>query len=378
MKILHIETGKHWLGGPAQVLYLMQGLKLRGHGVCLVCPKSSALGARAAGAGLEVHFTAFEGDVDPRLLWGASKSIRAFDPDVVHLHSRRGADTQGAVAARLCRKPAVLSRRVDYPLRVSALVRWRYENLYDHIIAISEAIRRVVIAGGVAADQVTTVYSAVDVDQFHPGAERAAAARTELGVAMDAPLFAIVAHMIPRKGHDVLWNAVKRLSAEAPQLRVAVFGKGAEEQRLRERAAGLGIGQHLVWCGFREDLPDVLPAIDCLVHPARMEGLGVAILQALACAKPVIACPVGGIPEAVRPPEDGWLVPVDDDAALADAMRAVIADPSAAMLKGAAGRILMERSFSVDAMVEGNIAVYKKVLRREPRAGVPVSAAGPA
>lgn len=378
MRVLHIETGQHWLGGPAQVLYLMQGLKLRGHGACLVCPKSSALGMRAADAGMEVHFTAFDGDVDPRLLLGASKAIRAFDPDVVHLHSRRGADTQGAAAARLCRKPVVLSRRVDYPLRDSTLVRWRYENLYDHIIAISEAIRRVVIAGGVPAENVTTVHSAVDIDQFHPDSERAGAARVELGIAPAAPLFGIVAHMIPRKGHDVLWNAVKRLSAEAPQLRVAVFGKGGEEQRLRDRAADLGIQEHLVWCGFREDLPTVLPAIDCLVHPARMEGLGVAILQALACAKPVIACPVGGIPEAVRPPEDGWLIPVDDDAALADAMRAVIADPGAAILKGAAGRILMERFFSVDAMVEGNIAIYQKVLRRDPRAGVPVSAAGPA
>ncbi|HEY3414557.1 MAG TPA: glycosyltransferase family 4 protein [Armatimonadota bacterium] len=378
MKILHIETGRHWLGGPAQVLYLMQGLKMRGHGVCLVCPKSSALGLRAADAGLEVQFTAFDSDVDPRLLWGATKAIRAFDPDIVHLHSRRGADTLGAVAARLCHRPTVLSRRVDYPLRDAPLVRWRYENLFDHIIAISEAIRRVVIAGGVAAENVTTVHSAVNIEQFHPDAERAAAARSELGVAPDAPLFAIVAHMIPRKGHDVLWNAVKRLSDEAPELRVAVFGKGDSEQRLRDRAAELGIDGHLVWCGFREDLPDVLPAIDCLVHPARMEGLGVAILQALACAKPVIACPVGGIPEAVSPPEDGWLVPVDDDAALADAMRSVIADPSAAALKGAAGRILMERSFSVDAMVEGNLAVYEKVLRRDPRTGVPVSAAGPA
>jgi glycosyltransferase involved in cell wall biosynthesis len=184
--------------------------------------------------------------------------------------------------------------------------------------------------------------------------------------------------MIPRKGHGVLWNAVKRLSAEAPDMRVAVFGKGGEEQRLREQAKALGIGDHLVWCGFHDDLPSVLPAIDCLVHPARLEGLGVAILQALACAKPVIACPVGGIPEAVIPPEDGWLIPVDDDAALADAMRAVMADPSAAALKGAAGRIIVERSFSVDAMIEGNLAVYRRVLRCDPRGGIPASAAGPA
>jgi glycosyltransferase involved in cell wall biosynthesis len=362
MNVVHIETGRNWLGGPAQVLYLMRGQRERGHNVCLVCPAESALGRRAADAGLDVRFVPFRGDVDPRLFLGCIRAIRSFNADLVHLHSRRGADTQGAWAARVLGKPVVLSRRVDYPLRDSAAVRRRYTRSYDHIIAISEAIRQVLIRGGVPPDHVTTVHSAVDVRQFHLDDAAAMAARAALGVAGGAPLFAIVAHMIRRKGHDTLWDAVARLSPEAPDMRVAVFGKGEEEARLRARAAELGIDRHLIWAGFREDLPAILPAIDCLVHPARMEGLGVAILQALACGKPVIACPVGGIPEAVRPPLDGWLVPVDDPAALAAAMREAMSDPVAAAAKGAAGRAMMEAEFSVDAMVDGNLAVYRKVL----------------
>jgi glycosyltransferase involved in cell wall biosynthesis len=362
MNIVHIETGRNWLGGPAQVLYLLKGMRERGHTVCLVCPKDSALGARAAEVGLDVRFTPFNGDVDPRLFFGAVAAIRSLRADIVHLHSRRGADTQGALAARYCNRPVVLSRRVDYPLRSSALVRWRYNRLYDHIIAISEAIRQVVIAGGVAPERVTTVHSSVDIHQFRPDPERRRAARVALGIAPETPVFAIVAHMIRRKGHDVLWDAVKRLAPEALDMRVAIFGKGEEEQRLRERARSLDIEQHLLWYGFRDDMQDLLPGIDCLVHPARMEGLGVAILQALACGRPVIACPVGGIPEAVRPPEDGWLVPVDDDAALANAMREFLGDPAGAARKGQAGRAVMEREFSVEAMVEGNLAVYARVL----------------
>jgi glycosyltransferase involved in cell wall biosynthesis len=363
MNIVHIETGRNWLGGPAQVLYLMRGLRERGHAVRLVCPGESALGRRAADAGLDVRFIPFRGDVDPRLFLGCVRAIRSFNADLVHLHSRRGADTQGAWAARFLGKPVVLSRRVDYPLRDSSAVRRRYAQSYDHTIAISEAIRQVLIRGGVPAERVTTVHSAVDIRQFRPDAEAARAARAELGVQERAPLFAIVAHMIRRKGHDTLWDAVARISQEAPDMRVAIFGKGEEEARLRGRAAELGIERHLIWAGFREDLPTVLPAIGCLVHPARMEGLGVAILQALACGKPVIACPVGGIPEAVRPPLDGWLVPVDDSAALAAAMREAMADPVASAARGAAGRALMEAEFSVDAMVEGNLAVYRQVLQ---------------
>ena len=105
----------------------------------------------------------------------------------------------------------------------------------------------------------------------------------------------------------------------------------------------------------------VLPGVDAVVHPARLEGLGVALLQTLASGRPVIACPVGGIPEAVNE-DDGWLVPVDDDAALAEAMATVIREPELASRKGAAGRALMERSFSVDAMVAGNLEVYERLL----------------
>lgn len=371
MRTLHIETGRNWLGGPAQVLYLMRGLAARGHDTLLVSPPESDLARRARDAGLPVHAIRFAGDVDPRLFVGCVSTIRSFHPDIVHLHSRRGADTQGAKAARLLGKPVILSRRVDYPLRDSPAVRRRYLRDYDHVIAISEAIRQVVIQGGIPPDRVTTVHSAVDVTQFHPDPEAAAAARAELGVAANAPLFGIVAHMIKRKGHDMLWDAVARLSPDAQEMRVAVFGKGEEEERLRARARELGIERHLVWAGFREDLPAVLPAIDCLVHPARLEGLGVAILQALACAKPVIACPVGGIPEAVRPPLNGWLIPVDGNAALAAAMREAMANPEAAATKGAAGRALMEQEFSVDAMVEGNLAVYREVLRSKQAPGRP-------
>jgi len=362
MRIVHIETGRNWLGGPAQVLYLMKGLRDRGHASCLICPPDSALGKRAADAGLDVRFTPFSGDVDPRLFGGAVRAIRSMEAEIVHLHSRRGADTQGALAARYCGVPVLLSRRVDYPLRGNPMVRWRYARLYDHIVAISEGIRQVVIAGGVAPERVSTVHSAVDTDQFRPDPRRRTGARAGLGIPEGTPFFAIVAHMIPRKGHATLLRAVARVAPERRPFLVAAFGKGAEEPRLREMARGLSIEDRVLWPGFRDNLHELLPGIDCLVHPARMEGLGVAILQALACAKPVIACPVGGIPEAVRPPEDGWLVPVDDDEALADAMREVLDDPDGAAAKGCAGRALMEREFSVDAMVDGNVAVYERIL----------------
>jgi len=363
VKILHVETGKRWLGGPQQVLYLMHGLEDRGISTCLVTCRNSALGDRAESTGLMVRRSSFVGDIDPQLTIAIIKAALKFRPHIIHLHSRRGADVQGVWAARFFGVPVVLSRRVDYKLRTDSFTKKRYAQSYDHIIAISEAIRQVLISCGVEESLVTTVHSAVDTETFKPDPAMNMVARQLLSVPPESTLFAIVAQMIPRKGHETAFRAVQRLKADHPEARLAVFGKGAEENRLRALAKELGIERQVIWAGFHENMQRVLPGIDCLVHPARLEGLGVAILQAAACGKPVIACPVGGIPEAVKSPRTGWLVPVDDDAALWLAMRAVIDDPMGAIARGMAGRSLMEREFSVKSMVEGNIAVYDWVLK---------------
>jgi glycosyltransferase involved in cell wall biosynthesis len=111
--------------------------------------------------------------------------------------------------------------------------------------------------------------------------------------------------------------------------------------------------------------------MDLLVHPARMEGLGVSLLQAASAGVPIVASRVGGIPEAVRDGENGLLVPPGDIAALRAAIETLLADPERRRRLGAGGQTLMAREFSVDAMVEGNLAVYRELwgevaLRTEP------------
>ncbi|MDN5872257.1 MAG: glycosyltransferase, partial [Nitrococcus sp.] len=115
------------------------------------------------------------------------------------------------------------------------------------------------------------------------------------------------------------------------------------------------------FAGFRNDLPRVLPNLELVVHPARREGLGVALLQAAACGVPTVACRAGGIPEAVRDGENGLLVEPGDTGALASAVNRLLAEPALARRYGAAGRVLVQRAFSIEAMVRGNLAVYAKI-----------------
>jgi len=352
-----VEGGRRLYGGAQQVLYLLEGLAARGHANVLACPAGCAL-ARAARPFAQVQGLPLRGDVDVAMAWRLARAMRATRPDLVHLHSRIGADVWGGVAARLARIPVVHTRRVDNP-EPRWLVALKYR-LHDRVIAISEGIGRVLLDEGLPAEKLRVVRSAVDWVRFQAPCDHASAA-ARLGVPPEALLVGVVAQLIPRKGHRFLLEALPPLAEAHPRLRVLFFGQGPLEAELRARIERLGLAGRVLLLGFRDDLERLLPCLDLVVHPATMEGLGVALLQAASAGVPILASAAGGIPEAVRDGLNGVLVPPGDARSLGDALGRLLADPALRRRLGDAGRALMRREFSVDAMVEGNLAVYREL-----------------
>jgi glycosyltransferase involved in cell wall biosynthesis len=131
---------------------------------------------------------------------------------------------------------------------------------------------------------------------------------------------------------------------------------------LRQRVAAAGLGDHVQFAGFRKDLPDLLPCLELLVHPALKEGLGVSLLQSASAGVPIVASDAGGMPEAVHHGFNGLLVPPGDAQALHAAVASLLRDRELARHMGLAGKKLMRTEFSVTAMVEGNLAVYSELL----------------
>ena len=145
MRILHVEGGSRLYGGAQQVLYLLEGMAARGHTNLLACPAGCDL-ARASAPFAEVHGLPMHGDADVAMVWRLFRLIRAARPDLVHLHSRIGADVWGGVAARLTKTPVIHTRRVDNP-EPRWLVAIKYR-LHDRVVAISEGIGRVLLSEG--------------------------------------------------------------------------------------------------------------------------------------------------------------------------------------------------------------------------------------
>jgi glycosyltransferase involved in cell wall biosynthesis len=354
-----VEAGTHLYGGARQVVYLLRGLKQAGCRNVLVCPSGSAIARESAAFVEALHAIPMAGDLDVGLVLRLRRLIRGESPDLVHLHSRRGADLWGGIAAWWASVPCVLSRRVDNPeSRLAVAMKYR---LFDRVITISEGIRRVLLAEGVPAGKLVCVPSAVDTETFRPGC-RWIDFRRHLGLPPDAKVIGMIAQLIPRKGHRYLLEALPQILNAVPETRVLLLGKGALEAELRRRCAAMGLSEAVRFLGFREDLHAVLPCIDLVVHPAEMEGLGVALLQAAACAIPIVASPVGGIPEIVREAESGYLVPVGATRTLADRIIALLEHPELARAMGRRGREIAEQHFSIAAMVQGNLDTYRSVL----------------
>lgn len=360
MKVLHLEAGRHLYGGATQVLMLLRGLNAQqpDDRQLLVCARGSAVAAAAAEAGLNPLTLPMGGDLDGLLLTRLLGLIRRQRPQLVHVHSRRGADLWGGLAARLAGLPAVLSRRVDNPENRWSRHKYRY---YRRVIAISAEIGRLLVEReGLAADKVRCIPSAVDSERFRPGDRRPLRAAFRLSDS-DGPLLGTAAQLIERKGQHTLLQAFPAVLRQHPQARLLLFGRGPRRAALERQCQTLGLGKRVLFAGLRDDLPRLLPGLDMVVHPASMEGLGVALLEAAACGLPVVACRAGGIPEIVRDGINGRLVEPGQAAPLAAAVNELLADPERAARFGARGREIVLREFSVERMARDNHAVYRQL-----------------
>ncbi len=359
MKILHVETGRHFLGGPQQVIYLIKALRERGHKNLLVCPPDSGIDSVARQAGIWVQNLFCAGDLDLPFAYRLSQFLKERAPDIVHCHSRRGADLLGGLAASVADVPAVVSRRVDNTeMRLVAAIRYRP---FRKVIAISKAIAAVLRDRGVEEERLEIIRSAVDVGAFQAPTDRGAFRRE---FDLDDGDFAIAAagQLIPRKGHQYLLQAVADLKDRYPQLRLVIFGEGYLGNQLRAQASSLGLGEVVQFAGFHDDLDSFVSCFDLFVHPALAEGLGVAALKASAAAVPVVGFAAGGLNEAVEHEKTGLLVAPEDAGALADAIRRIIDDPDLGRRFGEAGRVRMQNEFSIDTMADRHVAMYESVL----------------
>ncbi len=347
------------MGGPQQVIYLINALRKAGHENILVCPPGSGIDHEARAAGIRVQNLYCAGDIDLPFAYRLTQFIRDEQPDVVHCHSRRGADVLGGLAATFADVPAVVSRRVDNT-EMWVIAAMRYKP-FRKVVAISEAIAGVLRENGVEDERIEVIRSAVDVDAFARAPDREAF-RREYELDEDALTIAAAGQLIPRKGHRFLLDAFADVRVSHPNARLFIYGDGELAKELRTHANSLDLGFSIQFEGFRDDLDDFIGCFDVFAHPALAEGLGVVALKAAAAGVPVVGFGAGGLTEAVAHRKTGLLVPPEDVVALEGALTALLDDHHMREEMGQAGRERMQNEFSIATMAKKHIKMYESIL----------------
>lgn len=362
LRVLHVDTEKGWRGGEQQALYLAEGLARRGVANLCVGQPGKPYVERCAARGLEVAPIRTRGEADPV---GASKLrglIRSWRPDVVHMHTSH-AHTLGVVAARTARVGrTVVSRRVDFSIYRNALrLSWfKYRFGVDRFIAISRGVRDQMVRDGIPASRISIVHSGIDLSRFD--GVRPHDYRAEFGLPEGAPVILDVAAFGWHKAQEFLVRATPAILARFPEARVFLVGEGECMPRIREEVRSLGLEDKIVLTGFRGDVPSLLAGCDCFVMCSVLEGLCTSLLDALALRRPAVGTAVGGIPEVIVDGVTGLLVPPRDPGALADAVVRLLGDRALGARLADGGRRHVEERFTVDAMVEGTLGVYRELV----------------
>ena len=363
LKIVHIETGLHLYGGALQVKFLIEGLVRQGVHNTLICTQGSAIAdVFADHPEVDVIPSTCRGDLDVQFIFAVLYSLKTIKPDVVHLHSRRGADVLGGVAARLAGIPAVLSRRVDnHEPRWWAAIKYR---LYRQVITISEAIEQVLLTAGVPSAKLQCVHSSVDTHRYQPVPQPEAFNLfcQQHKIPEGQRYVAMLAQFILRKGHDYFVEQIPAILEAHPDVVFVLFGQGPRHESVQAKVARLGLVDRVKLPGFVERIDQLLPSFTAVVHPAYQEGLGVSLLQAAACAVPIVAARAGGIPEVARDGVNALLFEPGDGHQLKNHLVNLLSDTQQQQILGQAGRALIEQHFSPAQMVAGNLAVYHDVI----------------
>jgi glycosyltransferase involved in cell wall biosynthesis len=377
-RVLHVIT-RLTLGGSAEnTVASTLGLMSAGYPCTLaagLAQSDADVVADARGRGcVVVDVPSLRREVGPRDLVALGELVRLMRrerPAIVHTHTSKAGFT-GRLAARIARVPVVIHqphghifygyygpRQTDFYVALERFAaRWT-----DTIVTLTERGTEEHLARGIGRRaQYVTVPSGVPTAALRARAPARAGARARLGVAPDEFIIAALGRFVPVKGFDLLVAALPRVAQVAPGTRLLLIGDGPERDALLAQAARLGVSGRVTLTGATGDVGAYLAAADVFAAPSRNEGMGRALVEAMALGLPVVGAAVGGIPAVVTDGVCGRLVPAGDVEALAEAL-ADLARDGALRAKLGAGAVERAEAFSTAVAGTAMLALYDGLAR---------------
>jgi glycosyltransferase involved in cell wall biosynthesis len=339
--------------------------------------------AVANGAGLNCKSIPKKFVLDLAPVWKLTRLLNQQKIDIIHTHTIRG-NYYGRIAARLCQRPIVSITTVhshivdelrggtefgpkDWLLCKREAYTWKFVR---HFICVSSKIKQRLLSDHIPEHKITVIENAVELADLSFSHVYGRSIRREFHIKDDEIVVGIIGRLVPVKNHVFFLRSAKRLSKRASNVKFLVVGDGPLLESLINKTKELGIYELVRFTRWRNDIQKVLCALDIYVICSVVEGLNISVLEAMACAKPVVGTNVKGISEIVIDGKTGILVPSNCVYSLTEAMLRLANNREERTRMGLNGRRLIEKKYSVGKMIHNTLQVYDKLYSNLPVEGL--------
>jgi glycosyltransferase involved in cell wall biosynthesis len=347
---------------------LVERLPRRRFAVTVLLPYECALAERLRLAGAAVEIVSMPEDP----LWSSIQAVCALVRqgriDVLHAHLPN-AHVLAALVGAVCDRPVLATVHGRQLLATDLEV---HRATASHLALVCRHSHLQALGMDVDARLLSCIPNGIDTDRFRPQPRGDHALRRRHGIADDAPVVGFVGRLSPEKGPDVLLRAVLLLKTLRPDARCIVCGDGPMREALATFVERYALGDTVHFAGVCEDMPAAYAAFDVLLSSSHSEALPLALMEAMACAVPVVATRVGGVPELVVHGQTGWLAAPRDFDGMAQSVARLFGDPGERARMGAAGRERVCRHFEIETSVDATAALLAALAQR--RLGTPARA----
>ncbi|MBU1108386.1 MAG: glycosyltransferase family 4 protein [Candidatus Riflebacteria bacterium] len=371
MRIIQVLNTHHWSAAANYCITISKELIRRGHDLLLLTEPGKAL-ERAKEAGIKYDDSIRLNHRNPLLFVDAIKRMKqifhSFKPDIISPHMNEAAWLPGMISRKAFPQAIIARIRTEYdPPKKHFINRYVHHAWTDHLV-VGSMLHKLQCQEilDYQADKISVVYGGVDTEMFNPGLRRTSQFRREIGANEHEVLIGLLARLDPVKGHEFALEAIARIKNLPARFRLVLVGYEAERtyEWIKSLAAELGVSEKIVCAGYRDDLADVLGALDIgLISSVGSEANSRAALEFMACGKPVIASAVGVIPEIIQNQEQGLVVSPRDAEQLGNAIEKLIVNPVLRHNMGKSSRQKVLDNFSLEKFGSVMENVYAKLLR---------------
>ncbi|MFA5179815.1 MAG: glycosyltransferase family 4 protein [Syntrophales bacterium] len=370
VRILFVIDGMEFGGGERVFTQIINGLPLDKYELFLASGPQESFYQAIAKTPIQCYPLDFSNRFNPAIIFRLVKIIKDNKIDIVHGQGGR-AEFFARLASCLFRRSRYIST-IAMPVEgydVGPIKRLLYKGLdrfsekfVDYFLVVSSALEQTMIHNhGIPREKVVRIYNGIETNHYKPDDQEAGRRRVRQEYAVNEReiLIGSLGRLVWQKGFEFFLQSIPMLLQDIPGLRFMLVGEGPLRQELEGQARSLGIQDRILFTGHRNDIKDMMAAMDILVIPSLLEGFPMITLEAMAMEKPIVTTAIDGITEQIRDGKEGLLVAPKSPPALAQAVKRLVDDPGYASSLGINARVKAVQDFSVRKMISETIKVYE-------------------